>query len=107
MLPGARQSTYDGRRLEACVKRIGMGIVGAGFVGPHHVDAVRRLGVVDVVGIAGSSEGSARQKAAAAGGAKAYGSSGALLEDPAIQVVHNATPNYLHFTVNAAAIAKR
>ena len=25
------------------MKRIGMGIVGAGFVGPHHIDAVRRL----------------------------------------------------------------
>ena len=26
-----------------------MGLVGAGFVGPHHVDAVRRLGFVDVL----------------------------------------------------------
>ena len=30
----------------------------------------------------------------------------ALLDDPEIQVVHNATPNYLHYPVNAAAIAK-
>ena len=37
---------------------------------------------------------------------KAYGSYEALLADPAIQVVHNATPNYLHYPVNAAAIAK-
>ena len=37
---------------------------------------------------------------------KAYGSYEALLDDPAIQVVHNATPNYLHYPVNAAAIAK-
>ena len=37
---------------------------------------------------------------------KAYGSYEALLDDPDIQVVHNATPNYLHFPVNAAAIAK-
>jgi hypothetical protein len=28
-----------------------MGLVGAGFVGPHHVDAVRRLGLVDVVAV--------------------------------------------------------
>ena len=33
-----------------------MGIVGAGFVGPHHIDAVRRLGYVDIVGVAGSSQ---------------------------------------------------
>src|SRR3954454_21811525 len=106
MLPGARQSTYDDRRLEACVKRIGMGIVGAGFVGPHHVDAVRRLGFVDVVAVAGSSEASAKAKAEALGARKAYGSYEALLDDPDVQVVHNATPNYLHYPVNAAATAK-
>src|SRR5215510_7077899 len=88
------------------MKRVGMGIVGAGFVGPHHVDAVRRLGFVDVVAVAGSSEASARAKAEALGARKAYGSFEALLEDPEVQVVHNATPNYLHYPVIAAAIAK-
>ena len=83
-----------------------MGIVGAGFVGPHHVDAVRRLGFVDVVAVAGSSEASAKAKAEALGAARAYGSYEALLDDPDVQVVHNATPNYLHYPVNAAAIAK-
>jgi predicted dehydrogenase len=70
------------------------------------VDAVRRLGYVDVVAIAGSSEASAKKKADALGVPKAYGSYEALLDDPAVQVVHNATPNYLHYPVNAAAIAK-
>jgi predicted dehydrogenase len=88
------------------MKRIGMGIVGAGFVGPHHLDAVRRLGYVDVVAIAGSSEATAAKKAESLGVPKAYGSFEALLDDPDVQVVHNATPNYLHFPVNAAAIAK-
>jgi predicted dehydrogenase len=83
-----------------------MGIVGAGFVGPHHVDAVRRLGFVDIVAVAGSSQASAQKKADALGAARAYGSYEALLADPDVQVVHNATPNYLHYPVNAAAIAK-
>ena len=83
-----------------------MGLVGAGFVGPHHIDAVRRLGFVDVVAVAGSSEASADRKADALGARKAYGSYEALLDDPDVQVVHNATPNYLHYPVNAAAIAK-
>ena len=83
-----------------------MGIVGAGFVGPHHVDAVRRLGYVDVVAVAGSSQASAEKKAEALGARRAYGSYEALLNDPEIQVVHTATPNYLHYPVNAAAIAK-
>jgi predicted dehydrogenase len=88
------------------VKRIGMGIVGAGFVGPHHVDAVRRLGYVDIIAVAGSSQASAEKKAEAVGARKAYAGYEALLNDPDIQVVHNATPNYLHYPVNAAAIAK-
>ena len=83
-----------------------MGLVGAGFVGPHHVDAVRRLGFVDIVAVAGSSAASARAKADALHVEHAYGSYQELLDDPRVQVVHNATPNYLHYEVNAAAIAK-
>ena len=83
-----------------------MGIVGAGFVGPHHVDAVRRLGYVDIVAVAGSSQASAEKKAEAIGARRAYGGYEALLGDPDVHVVHNATPNYLHYPVNAAAIAK-
>ncbi len=83
-----------------------MGIVGAGFVGPHHVDAVRRLGFVDIVAVAGSSQASAEKKAESLGAKRAYGSYEALLGDPEVQVVHNATPNYLHYPVNAAAIAQ-
>lgn len=81
-----------------------MGLVGAGFVGPHHIDAVRRLGYVDVVAVAGSSEASARRKADQLHVPKAYGSAEALIADPDVQVVHNCTPNYLHHPVNLAAI---
>jgi hypothetical protein len=42
-----------------------MGIVRPGFVGPHHIDGVRRLGCVDIVGVAGSSQASADRKAEA------------------------------------------
>src|SRR4051812_26754827 len=87
-------------------KRLGMGLIGAGFVGPHHVDAVRRLGNVDVVAVAGSSKASAQAKADALHIGTAYGNYRELLDDPAVHVVHNATPNYLHHEVNAAAIAK-
>jgi len=88
------------------MKRIGMGIVGVGFVGPHHIDAVRRLGYVDVVAVADMSEQLAREKANQLNVPKAYGSYEALIADPDIQVVHNATPNYLHYPVNVAVISK-
>ena len=73
-----------------------MGLVGAGFVGPHHVDAVRRLGFVDIVAVAGSSDASGQEKARALGARRGYGSYRALIDDPDVQVVHNATPNHLH-----------
>jgi predicted dehydrogenase len=83
-----------------------MGLVGAGFVGPQHIDAVRRLGFVDVVAVAASSDESGRRKAEALGVQKGYGSYQALLDDPDVQVVHNATPNYLHYEVTSAALAR-
>jgi predicted dehydrogenase len=83
-----------------------MGLVGAGFVGPHHIDAVRRLGFVDVVALAGSSDETARTKAQALGVPKSYGRYEALLDDPDVHVVHNTTPNHLHFPVISAALAR-
>ncbi len=88
-------------------RRIGMGLVGPGFVGVHHIDAVRRLGFVDVVGVAGSTESSARRKADALGVPKAYDSFEALAADPDVHVIHNTTPNYLHGPVIRAALAAR
>lgn len=89
------------------MRRIGMGLVGPGFVGAHHIDAVRRLGFVEVVAIAASTEGSAQKKADAFGIPKAYGSYDALIADPDVHVVHNTTPNYLHVPVILAALAGR
>src|SRR5438093_729483 len=89
------------------MKRIGMGLVGPGFVGVHHIDAVRRLGFVDVVAIAASTEKSARAKADALGVPKAYGSYEQLIADPDVHVVHNTTPNFLHVPVIKAALARR
>jgi len=89
------------------MRRIGMGLVGPGFVGAHHIDAVRRLGFVDVVAVAASSDRSARAKADVLGVPRAYGSYEALAADPDIHVVHNTTPNNLHVPVIMAALTHR
>lgn len=81
-----------------------MGLVGPGFVAPHHLDAIRRLGDVEVLALAGSSLERAEKKAAELGVAKAYGSYQELIADPAIDVVHNTTPNHLHLPVNLATL---
>lgn len=84
-----------------------MGLVGPGFVGAHHIDAVRRLGFVDVVAVAASSQASADAHARALTVPKAYGSYEALAADAAVDVVHVTTPNALHGAVIDAALAHR
>ncbi len=88
------------------MKRIGMGLVGPGFIAAHHIDAVRRLGDVDIVGVAGSTQESAARKAKQLGVARAYGDYHDLIADPDIDVVHITTPNYLHFPVAMAVLQK-
>jgi len=85
------------------MKTIGMGLVGPGFVARHHIDAVRRLGDVEVVAIAGSSQQSTERKAHEYKVDRAYGNYEDLIADPDISVIHNTTPNHLHFAVSMAA----
>ncbi len=81
------------------------GIIGTGFIGPAHVEALRRLGNVDVVAVAERDEELAQAKAKELNISKAYGDYRQLLADPEIQVVHNCTPNHLHFGVNKDILA--
>ena len=85
-------------------KRLSMGLVGPGFIAPHHIDAVRRLGDVDVVAIAGSNAASARKKADLLHIETSYGDYRELIARPDIDVIHNTTPNHLHFPVSLAAL---
>jgi predicted dehydrogenase len=68
-------------------------VVGTGFIGVVHVDALRRLGV-EVVGVVGSTPERARAKA---GLPEPYDSFEAMLADPRVDVVHLTTPNHLHY----------
>jgi predicted dehydrogenase len=68
------------------------GVVGTGFIGVVHVEALRRLGV-EVTGVVGSTKARAEAKRIA----PAYDSYEALLADPDVDVVHLTTPNHLHY----------
>jgi len=71
-------------------------VMGVGFVGKAHVDALRRLGI-PVRGALGSSAETTAATCKALGLEHAYASLEELAADPAISVVHLCTPNYLHF----------
>ena len=78
-------------------------VIGTGFIGPAHVEALRRLGI-EVVGIAGSSPERARPKAEELNIKKVYQDWRELVADPSVNVVHITTPNYLHYPMAKAAI---
>jgi len=75
---------------------IGTAVIGSGFIGTVHVEALRRIGV-RVAGLLESSPELGAQRAAALGLPKAYASLAELLVDDAVQVVHVTSPNELHY----------
>jgi predicted dehydrogenase len=81
------------------------GIIGTGFIGPAHVEAARRLGFVEMIALCEAGDELARAKAAALFIPKAYGSVDALLADKDVQVVHNCTPNHVHFEISKKIMA--
>jgi predicted dehydrogenase len=79
-------------------------VVGTGFVGVLHVEALRRLGI-EVLGVVGSSPARARAKALAVPLPAPYDSFEALLADDRVDVVHLTTPNHLHYEQAKAVLA--
>jgi predicted dehydrogenase len=78
------------------VHDIGAAVVGAGFIGPVHVEALRRLGVA-VRGILGCDAAESQSACRNLGLPKAYNSLDEVLADPQVQSVHLAVPNVLHY----------
>jgi predicted dehydrogenase len=84
--------------------QLGTALVGTGFIGPVHVEALRRLGR-RVVGVLGSSPEKSRAAAQALDIPRAYDRFEDLLADPTVHVVHLASPNRLHFEQCRLALA--
>src|ERR1700758_1941658 len=71
-------------------------VIGLGFVGKAHLEALRRLGI-PIAGILGSSPETTAEASRAAGLDRGYTSVEDLAADQAVDAVHICTPNYLHF----------
>ncbi|MGO9307873.1 MAG: Gfo/Idh/MocA family protein [Spirochaetia bacterium] len=87
------------------MKRIKVGVIGTGFIGPAHIEALRRLPGVDVVALADAGDQQARAKAEELGVEKSFGDYKDLLKDKAIDLVHICTPNNLHYQMTKDALA--
>ncbi len=76
--------------------KIGAAVIGTGFIGGVHIQALRRLGV-HVRGVLGSSLDRGEERADALGAPKAYASLDDLLADDSVDVVHVTAPNHAHY----------
>lgn len=83
---------------------IGAAVIGTGFIGTVHVEALRRLGV-SLRGVLGSSPARGAERAGALGVDRAYGSLEELLADETVQVVHVTSPNVAHYRQVKAILA--
>lgn len=96
-------STEVGRRTMTRPSDIGTAVIGSGFIGTVHVEALRRIGV-RVAGLLESSPELGARRAAELGLPRAYASLEELLADD-VQVVHVASPNELHYAQAKAILA--
>jgi predicted dehydrogenase len=83
---------------------IGTAVIGSGFIGTVHVEALRRIGV-RVTGLLESSPELGARRVAELGLPRAYASTDELLADDAVQVVHVTSPNELHHAQAKAILA--
>jgi predicted dehydrogenase len=79
-------------------------VVGTGFIGPVHVEALRRLGR-PMAGVVGSTPEKSREAARRLNTSRSYETFDELLRDPRIHVVHLATPNHQHYEQCRKALA--
>jgi predicted dehydrogenase len=82
---------------------ISTAVIGSGFIGTVHIEALRRIGVT-VAGLLEATQERGVERAAELGLPRAYASLDDLLADDAVQVVHVTSPNELHYAQSAAII---
>ncbi len=85
------------------MKSIKVGVAGLGFIGPAHIEALRRIPGIEVVAVSETTEELAKSKAEQLGIQKYFGDFNELLNED-IDCVHICTPNYLHFEMAKAAL---
>lgn len=89
--------------MKSGISQLRAGVIGTGFIGPVHIEALRRLGV-QVVALCDIPD---KVNAAAErfGIPRAFGDYRNLLANPEVDVVHIAAPNRFHCQMSLAALA--
>lgn len=86
------------------MRRIKAAVIGTGFIGPVHIEALKRNAGVDIVAVVSDQLDRANDLAAMYAIPKVYADWKRLADDRDVEVVHNCTPNNLHFEINKAML---
>ncbi|QNI38262.1 Gfo/Idh/MocA family protein [Edaphobacter albus] len=86
------------------MKRVKTAVVGTGFMGRVHLEALRRVEHVEVIAVVGRTAESARKLADAYDVPLATDDYAELLKNPELDAVHICTPNAQHYPMTKAAI---
>jgi predicted dehydrogenase len=85
---------------------IRVGVIGTGYIGPIHIEALKRVSGVEVRGVTDPNRELAERTARRYGIEKLYGDYREMLADPGIDAVHTCAPNKLHYAMNTEAIER-
>lgn len=86
------------------MRKLKIGLIGIGYIGISHIEAVRRIGFAELVAVTDTNKELAQQRSGEYYIPHCYATVDELLDDPEIDVVHNCTPNVLHFEINKKII---
>lgn len=86
------------------MKKHKVAVIGTGFIGSVHIEQLLRLPNAELAGITDKNQKLAADVAERFGIRRVFKSADEILADPAIEVIHNCTPNNLHFDMNKQAI---
>lgn len=80
--------------------KLRVGVVGAGFIGRQHIEAIRRVSGTEVVAVCEYSMEVARQIADKFAIDHSYDDIDTMIADVELDVIHNCTPSNVHYDIN-------
>lgn len=86
------------------MRRVKTAVIGTGFMGRVHSEAIRRLGTVDIAAVVARTAEEAVKFGQAFGIDRTTADYGEILKDPTIEAVHLCTPNAQHYPMSKAAL---
>jgi len=88
------------------LETLNIGVIGTGFIGKQHIEAIRRIPGTNVCAIADRDEEMAKKTSELLCVPRYYTDYRKLIEDDSIDVIHNCTPSFMHLPISKEAILK-